>query len=161
MLNRFYPPGTVYENDRDPRNPAEILGGGTWEAFAPGRTTVGINPSDSDFAEAGQTGGAKTHQLTTAQLPAHNHAQVAHTHTQGGRNYNSIGTSQGTVVRVQGTGGVVEGTATGGSSPSGTQLRETSQSTGNATPTINNTGSGHAHNNLQPYIVTHKWVRVA
>lgn len=52
-----------------------------------GRVPVGVSTSDNDFLLA-KTGGAKTHVLTTAQLPAHSHtASTAsaggHTHTVG------------------------------------------------------------------------------
>ena len=50
------------------------------------RIPVGKDSSDSEFSTLGKTGGAKTHTLTTAQLPSHNHSftGTAHTHTLNG-----------------------------------------------------------------------------
>lgn len=61
-----YPVGSVYINVGDV-NPA-ILFGGTWERLG-GRFLLG---ADSTYA-AGSTGGEATHQLTTAEMPSHNH----------------------------------------------------------------------------------------
>lgn len=38
-----------------------------------GNVMVGLNPSDAEFAGLGQTGGEKTHTLTTQEMPAHTH----------------------------------------------------------------------------------------
>ena len=64
-------------------NPATLLGYGTWAALAAGRVLVGINAGDPDFDTVKETGGAKTHTLATANLPAHNHpvTDPGHTHT--------------------------------------------------------------------------------
>ena len=61
-------------------NPATLLGYGTWSAIAAGRMLVGLNSGDVDFDTAEETGGAKTHALTTAEIPAHTHTQNAHDH---------------------------------------------------------------------------------
>ena len=174
LLNRFYPIGTVYENTTDSRNPAEIFGGGVWEPFAPGRVTVGINPADSDFIDAGQTGGTKTHVLTTTQLPAHVHAMghthgMAHHHATSTHHWTWSGVHSGELMATS-SGLAVQLTSsalatqqirrmpspnTGGSSAANTGGPSTAN-------TGNNTGTtGQAHNNLQPYVVTYKWERVA
>lgn len=46
-----------------------------WAALeaARGRVVVGLDPTDSAFDSKAETGGAKTHTLTTAQMPSHNH----------------------------------------------------------------------------------------
>ena len=53
-------------------NPASLFGG-TWVSFGAGRVLVGINSSDSDFNQSQETGGAKTHTLTTNEMPSHVH----------------------------------------------------------------------------------------
>jgi hypothetical protein len=53
---------------------ATVMGVGTWAAFGAGKTLVGLNSAESEFDTVGETGGAKTHTLTTAQIPSHTHA---------------------------------------------------------------------------------------
>ena len=72
-LQKVYPIGSIYINATNSTNPGTLLGFGTWTAFGAGRVPVGINDSDSDFDTAEETGGAKTHQLTISELPAHTH----------------------------------------------------------------------------------------
>ena len=72
-LQKVYPIGSIYINTTNGTNPGTLLGFGTWAAFGAGRVPVGINDSDSDFNEAEETGGAKTHQLSISELPAHTH----------------------------------------------------------------------------------------
>lgn len=45
----------------------------TWERFAKGRTLVGVDEDDEDFATAGLELGEKTHVLTIDEMPKHNH----------------------------------------------------------------------------------------
>lgn len=61
-----YPVGAIYLSVTDV-NPAALFGG-TWERIG-GRFLLG---ADSTYA-AGSTGGEATHQLTTAEMPSHNH----------------------------------------------------------------------------------------
>ena len=66
-----FPVGAIYINISG-TNPGTFLGG-TWSAFGSGRVLVGYNGSDADFNSAEKTGGAKTHTLTKAEMPAHTH----------------------------------------------------------------------------------------
>lgn len=66
-----YPVGSIYISVNS-TNPSQLFGG-TWEAFAVGRTLIGLNPNDTDFDTAEETGGSKTVTLTEGQLPAHSH----------------------------------------------------------------------------------------
>lgn len=47
--------------------------GTTWEAYGAGRVPVGYDATQTEFDTIGETGGAKTHTLTTAEIPAHAH----------------------------------------------------------------------------------------
>lgn len=58
-------------------NPGTLLGFGTWVAFAQGRVLVGIDSGQTEFDTVEETGGAKTHTLTTNEIPAHTHTYTA------------------------------------------------------------------------------------
>lgn len=58
-------------------NPNTLLGYGTWAAFGTGRTLVGIDAGQAEFDVVEETGGAKTHTLTTTEMPAHTHTYNA------------------------------------------------------------------------------------
>ena len=73
MLETIYPVGSIYINAGVATNPGTLLGFRTWTAFGTGRTIVGVDSSDTDFDTVRETGGAKTHQLTISELPAHTH----------------------------------------------------------------------------------------
>ena len=45
--------------------------GKTWVRTSVGRTPVGIDTTQTEFDTIGETGGAKTHTLTIAQMPQH------------------------------------------------------------------------------------------
>ena len=72
----LYPVGSIYSNVAVATNPATLLGFGTWTAFGAGRVMVGLDGDDEDFDTVGETGGAKTHTLTTSEIPAHTHTYV-------------------------------------------------------------------------------------
>ena len=76
ILDKIYPVGSIYTNAAVDTNPATLLGFGTWAAFGSGKVLVGVDADDSDFNEVQKTGGAKTHTLTTNEMPAHVHSGV-------------------------------------------------------------------------------------
>ena len=73
VLEKVYPVGSVYINASVSTDPATLLGFGTWTAFGAGRVLVGLDSTDTDFDSAEETGGAKTHTLTTSEIPSHTH----------------------------------------------------------------------------------------
>ena len=127
-----YPVGSLYMNASNATNPATLLGFGTWAAFGAGRVLVGIDSSDTDFDGAEETGGSKTHALTTGELAPHNHA---------------VGSND-------------SGTGPGGAAGNQEHVRDAGVGNGPATST-STTGSGTPHNNVQPYIVVYMWKRTA
>ena len=131
-ISNAYPVGSIYMNCSNATNPGTLLGFGTWATFGAGRVLVGIDSSDTDFDGAEETGGSKTHTLTTAELPSHRH---------------QVGSND-------------SGTGTGGAAGNMELVRDAG--TGNG-PAVNSsfTGSGNAHNNVQPYIVVYMWKRTA
>ena len=48
-----------------------------------GRNIIGLNSSETDFDALGETGGAKRHTLTIAELPEHNHGVIDPGHAHG------------------------------------------------------------------------------
>tara|TARA_Y100000114_G_scaffold86610_1_gene80119 strand:+ start:1885 stop:2766 length:882 start_codon:yes stop_codon:yes gene_type:complete len=133
IFEKIYPVGSIYINATNSTNPGTLLGFGTWTAFGAGRVPVGIDSSDTDFDTAEETGGSKTHTLTTTELPSH-----THTHTvQTGRSFSS---SIGSAPVVQGSDNTV---------------------LSSSAVTTSSTGGGSAHNNVQPYIVVYMWKRTA
>jgi hypothetical protein len=72
-MSDIYPVGSIYINAAVTTNPATLLGFGTWSSFGTGRCLVGYSPTDSDFDALQETGGAKTHTLSIAEMPSHNH----------------------------------------------------------------------------------------
>ena len=143
-------------------DPATLLGYGTWQAFGAGRVLVGVDAGDPDFDTAGATGGAKTHTLTTAEMPSHTHTQDAHGHgvsdpghthlTQ--RYPTATGGSSGFTIDTSMSGTLADNTLP-------TKANTTGLTVNNATATNQATGGDGAHNNLQPYIVVYMYKRVA
>ena len=74
LLSWIYPIGSVYVSVVS-TNPATLFGFGTWAAFAAGKTLVGIDAGQTEFDTVEETGGEKTHTLTTPEIPAHAHTQ--------------------------------------------------------------------------------------
>jgi len=72
ILSLIYPVGSIYIETTGV-NPATTFEVGTWAAFGAGKVMVGLNAADADFDTAEETGGAKTHTLLTAEMPAHTH----------------------------------------------------------------------------------------
>jgi microcystin-dependent protein len=100
-----------------------------------GRVPVGLDDTQTEFDTRGETGGSKTHTLTTAQLPSHSHTIPAHKHD----------INRATTQAASGTGGGYEVDGAGA-----TAYTETENAPADTT---GNTGGGDPHNILQPYLV--------
>ena len=72
ILKTVYPIGSIYLSTV-PTNPATLFGFGTWKTWGAGRVPVGVNTSDTAFNTVEKTGGEKTHKLTVAEMPSHQH----------------------------------------------------------------------------------------
>ena len=134
IINIIYPVGTIYETTSADLDTTTKMGnhfGGTWEDYGSGRVLVGKS-ADTEFDTIGETGGAKTHTLTVAQMPAHKHGV--------GVADNAIGTR---------------------SWGSGTDRFSIANTTGYPIGTLQSMGGDEAHNNLQPYIVVYRYRRTA
>jgi microcystin-dependent protein len=105
-----------------------------------GRVLVGRDAAQTEFDVLGETGGAKTHTLTAAEMPSHTHVQNAHTHE---------GFSGASPITQSGNGLVA-----GSGNPT---VVSAGQIATGATAVNQTTGGGGAHNNLQPYAVVN-WI---
>ena len=103
------------------------------------RVPVGFSSGETEFNASEKTGGAKTHTLTEAEMPAH-----THNFTYNGSVYgswpllSSVGSPHASV-------GFGAGAAFSPTRPVG----------------IGQNGGGGAHNNLQPYITCYMFKRTA
>ena len=94
IFDKIYPVGSIYTNAAVSTNPATFFGFGPWTAFGDGKVMVGIDSEDTAFDTVEETGGAKTHTLSTAEIPSHSHVeQVANQVGSAGGNFAS-GTDQ-------------------------------------------------------------------
>ena len=77
-----FPVGAIYMSTTS-ANPSTFWTGTTWQAFATGKTIIGIDTSDTDFNSVNKTGGSKEVVLTVPNLPAHSHTvgDNSHSHT--------------------------------------------------------------------------------
>lgn len=115
-----------------------------------GRVAVGRNPSDTDFDQIGETGGAKTVTLSTAQMPSHTHTQDAHQHPLWNAGALTMGSSEaGTPDFVRSIFNRVA-----------YDNYSTQWYAAPVTATNQNTGGGQAHPNLQPYMVFAKIMKL-
>lgn len=73
LASTLYPVGSIYINASVSTNPGTLLGFGTWTAYGAGRVIVGLDSGQTEFDTLDETGGAKTHTLTEAEMPAHTH----------------------------------------------------------------------------------------
>jgi microcystin-dependent protein len=104
-----------------------------------GRVAVNLNPSDAEFNTIGEKYGAKTEQLSIAEMPSHTHIQNPHDHNGGLANPYVVATNAFGGVAVTSASGAVFG------------FRYSTAPA--ATATNQYTGGNTAHNIIQPSIV--------
>lgn len=155
-FNQIYPIGAIYMSTVS-TNPATLFKIGNWEALPAGRvllaqgtSTWGVNYS------AGSTGGEDKHTLTVSESASHNHTGSAttsgSTHTHALTMRASHGKSGNGGVPRFGDGDVWSDYKTQNLSAAGEHSHAI---------TINNSGGGQAHNNMQPYLSVYMWKRTS
>ena len=173
VLDNIYPVGSIYisVNNTSP----STLFGGEWEQIQ-----EKFLLSAGDTHPAGTTGGEFTHTLTTAEMPTHNHiassdSTGAHTHTRGTMEiygaWNRFwcehdGTAGAVQVTRESVGWLGHDVANVNGTADFYASRDWSGATSSNgdhshTITVNNNGSGNAHNNTPPYLAVYMWKRVA
>lgn len=140
IIDIFYPVGSYYETSDTTFNP-NTAWGGTWTEDTAGRVLVAKDTGT--FATVGNTGGEETHQLTTAEMPSHNHT-LSYTANSGGTGASA---TYGTVYSA-GNQSIIRNATI----PTSGELKYWG---------IDYKGGDGDHNNLQPYIVVKRWHRTA
>lgn len=150
IIDIIYPIGSIYMsvNNTDP----SVLFGGEWEQLKD-RFLLGAGSTYTN----GSTGGS-----ADAIVVNHNHTQTSHNHDFGGGNLkvprfendNWTYTSKREMTYKSGNNYYPYSKTNNGG------IGEASN-TGNATPTINNTGSSGTGKNMPPYIAVNIWKRTA
>lgn len=136
-IDAAHPIGSIYMS-LDPTDPHDLFGG-TWERI---KHTFLLGAGDSTDT-VGETGGERTHTLSIAEIPSHNH-QATLNFVQGATLY-SVDLAAD---YPQGSGGSWKGVATG-------------QDYNNLVINVGQTGGGQPHNNMPPYLAVYMWKRVA
>ena len=155
-FDQIYPIGAIYMSTVS-TNPATLFKIGNWEALPAGRvllaqgtSTWGVNYS------AGGTGGEDKHTLTVSESASHNHTGSAttsgSTHTHALTMQASHGKSGNGGVPRFSDGDIWSGYKTQNLSAAGEHSHAI---------TINNSGGGQAHNNMQPYLSVYMWKRTS
>ena len=149
VFTKIYPLGSIYINAVDATNPASLLGFGIWSAFGAGRVPVGIAASGT-FAAPGAEVGTETVALTGAQNGPHTH--TGNTDAAGNHAHNYSGSNSDVVTNGRSVewSDVVDVNA-GVTSTNGNHTHSF---------TTASSGSGEAHNNIQPSVVVYMWRRV-
>lgn len=155
-FDQIYPIGAIYMSTVS-TNPATLFKIGNWEALPAGRvllaqgtSTWGVNYS------AGSTGGEDKHTLTVSESAPHNHTGSA---TTSGSTHTHALTMQASHGE-SGNGGVPRFSDGDVWSPYKTQNLSAAGEHSHAI-TINNSGGGQAHNNMQPYLSVYMWKRTS
>ena len=140
----IYPVGCLFETTDSAFNPQTHFGG-TWEQYGAGRVTVGYSAGETEFNSGGKTGGAKTHTLTEAQMPNHQHDTI---------NPPTWGSAYPTYPSILNDNVDNYQKLLGGAGGNNIATNAGIIKTGYK-------GGGQAHNNLQPYITVFWWRRTA
>jgi hypothetical protein len=138
IADAVYPVGAIFTTVTAYANSAAVvaaIGGTTWVSFAAGKMIIGVDTGDTDFDTVEETGGAKTHTLTTDEIPSHDHDLITGRNDNG--DYHASGSNKGHV----GNGFTAAYNA--------------------GTSWIGSTGGGDAHSIMNPYITVHMWKRTA
>lgn len=162
--DRMHPVGSL-EFNTSGTNPATYLGFGTWELWGQGKVPVGIDTNDTDFDTVEKTGGEKTHQLISNEMPKHSHTRGTMNIT-GTFRFQDDADNAGVDASASGTGAISGVNGSG----SGSSVASTGWSIGKGfdfnaanswTGATSVEGGDGGHNNLQPYITCYMWKRTS
>jgi len=148
VVENLYPVGSVYIST-NAENPETYLGIGKWEAYAQGRTLIGVGEgtdsnSTSQTFTVGQTGGEYSHTLTTNEMPSHSHDTAVKLFGDNSCSttvYKDYDFKFPENFQISGAG----------------SAKSCSIVTSNISS--KSTGTDNAHNNTQPYVAVYMWQR--
>lgn len=151
-IDMIYPVGSIYISASATVNPNVIFTGTQWERFGKGKTLIGVDEEDTDFATVGLEGGSKD-----ATVVKHSHTVTgeaasngAHTHTVKGTSAKTDGTPDGLCETWNNRTQDRNGSTTSNGAHTHT-----------VTGTTNEVGEDGTGKNLQPFITVFMWQRVA
>ena len=85
IFDMMYPVGSIYMSaSLSTADAVNAALPGTWQAWGSGRVPVGVDASETEFNTVEKTGGEKTHKLTIAEMPSHNHKLIPQNWSNGG-----------------------------------------------------------------------------
>ncbi len=187
FLNKTYPIGSIYISTSS-TNPSSLFGG-TWAAYAQGRTLIGVGSNgETNYASAGLTGGTENVTLATTNIPSHSHTVTpvgtvkstfsgrsgttssSGTHTHSGEYVdtktspaadNNLGLAQvaGFKDRVIVSGRSMTAPSSGAHTHTYTASGTVSSRFTGSSTTSSSAGSTTSFNVMNPYIVTYIWKR--
>lgn len=152
-------------------NPSTLLGGGTWVRWGNGRVPVGVDTGQTEFNAVEKTGGAKTHSLSTNEMPPHTHSidhdhplvstnTSSHTHSFGFETRTDPG-GHGEAQRVSDIDDQTEASGSNHTATTSVSSHAHNVDIPAFSGASGSSGLGGAHNNLQPYITVYMWKRTS
>lgn len=150
----YYPVGSYYETSDTSFDPNDTWGG-TWVLEAEGivhvsaGTSYPVTHANDNSGVGAKDGGDSTVTLSLEQIPSHNHGSAGPAFS-----WNFLAWSNSNPTGKQ--GGNFNLKSPGSGSALGTIWGSFSSA-----HTHSNNGGGHAHTNMQPYIVVNRWHRTA
>ena len=183
FLDKTYPIGSIYISTNS-TNPSSLFGG-TWTAYAQGRTIIGTGSNGTTNYTNGTTGGSENVKLAITNLPSHNHTvtpsgtvsstfsgKAGTTSNNGSHNHGSIfsvlsdsnmGLAQ--VVSFKDRVIVSKRSMTTESAGAHTHTYKASGSVSSrftgSSITSSSVGGNNSFNIMNPYIATYMWKRTA
>ena len=140
FVDAMYPIGSIYISaTMSTAAQVQTAFGGTWIAWGEGKVPVGVDSSQTEFNTVEKTGGEKTHTLTIAEMPSHDH------------NVQKTGAPQSELVL----------TPHGSWNDFGLAGNAVGSGNWHWQKGVPPQGGGQAHNNLPPYITCYMYKRTA
>ncbi len=164
LIDIIYPVGTYYETTDALFDPNVAWTGTTWQRITAGRVLIA---GGGDYT-VGSNYGEKTHKITTAEMPQHNHSAAvssngAHSHTASTAGAHTHTVKGGNDDDHSGHFAIGQATnLTATTNSAGAHTHDISTSSNHShTVTIGKAGSGTAMSLIQPSKAVARWLRTA